>query len=237
MDINKRFNEKWQEFEKIIIEKANSPDATYFKGAFNYLSKTNTYIKNNSQQIEDLGALRNVFSHRNRANYIANIEERAVKEIETLIKSIKNPPTVKDYFGCEVFTASTTDLIEDVMDIMTKNTYTHVPIYDNKIFVGVFSYTSFFGWLQNEKNKGNHEPKFIKKTMQDISKQFLNSPVVNFQFIYQETDSYEIPLIFEEKARKKPCPERLDCILITENGKKDTKIVGIITSWDLGKVI
>lgn len=237
MDINKRFNDKWQEFEKIIINKADSPDATYFKSAYKYLSKTNTYIKNNSQQIEDLNALRNVFSHRNRANYIANIEERAVKEIEALIINIKNPPTVKDYFGCEVFTASTTDLIEDVMDIMTKNIYTHVPIYDDKTFIGVFSYTSFFGWLQYEKGKGNHEPKFVKKIIKDIDRQFFNSPVVNFQFIHQDTDSYEIPSIFEEKARKKPRPERLDCILITENGRKDTKIVGIITSWDLGKVI
>jgi len=75
------------------------------------LARNNSYVKDQYQRIEDIYALRNVFSHKNRGDYIAEVKEIAINEIEDLLKNIKDPPTVGQLFGCDVFTSTGADFI------------------------------------------------------------------------------------------------------------------------------
>lgn len=236
MDLNAEFTNQWQEFERALVHAAGTSDVSNFRDALSKLRGKNVYVRDNYEQIEDLYSLRNVFSHRKRGNYIAEIEQHAINEVTSLLDKVQTPPTVLDIFGCEMFIANEHSLVETVMDNMVTNVYTHVPVYKDERFIGVFSYTTFFDWLHRETRGGNHEPKFVKKVMGDIGKQFLNSPSVNYEFMASTTNAFEVPIVFERKARIMPRPERLDCILITESGRKDETVIGIITSWDLGKV-
>ncbi len=232
-----KFIDLWQEFETALIASTDSTDFTKFRDALNKLATKNVYVKNRLPQIENLYALRNVFSHRNRGDYLANIESRAVNELQELLSNVLTPPTVTDIFGCSVYTADIEDDIITVMDKMAKNTFTHVPVYDKGRLKGVFSYTSLFDWLHKRQKVGDDSPVFTKRKMKDLGRQYLNSPSVNYVFIDVDTNAFNVPAIFEEKALKEPHPERLDCILISKNARKDASLEGVITSWDLGRVL
>lgn len=228
------FNRLFQEFESIVKRRAEVRDETKFKDALRKLSNNNSYVKDQYQRIEDIYALRNVFAHKNRGDYIADVKEIALKEIQDLLERVKNPPTAGQKFGCDVFSANDEDFIVSIMDTMEEKSYTHVPLYVDNDFAGVFSYTSFFSWLHHVYKQSQENPHFTKKFMSDISRKYLNSPSVNYIFIESSRDIYTVPSIFDDRTKRK---QRLDCIFITENGEKNEPLQGIITSWDLGSIV
>jgi hypothetical protein len=227
------FVRKFQLLENFLKKTTNSSDKTDFHTALKKASERNICINKNYHLIEDLYALRNVFSHRDRGKYIAKVNDFAIKKLDSLTKLLKNPPTVISKFKVDVFQAKTTDEISFIMQSMSKNTYTHVPVWNGDEFIGVFSYTSLFEWLAEMQKKEIEEVTFTKKFMRDINRKYLNSPCVNFEFIKENLSIYEIPPKFEEATRKR---KRLDCLLITKDGIKGEQITGIITSWDLGAI-
>lgn len=229
------FYKKFQRFERWLRRFTGYGEKTHFGDCLEKAASQNIFIRKNFFLIEDLYALRNVFAHQGRKKYIANINNYALATLGKLVEVLKSPPTVISKFKVKVYEAKTTDFISSVMAIMLKpeNTYTHVPVWNNKTFVGVFSYTSFFEWLAEKQNEGNSEITFGKKVMGDIDRKYLNSPCVNFRFIKQKTNLYEIPPTFERETQKR---KRLDCLFITPNGVRGEEITGIITPWDLGRI-
>lgn len=233
MDKQTEFVEKFVNFEKLLKDLTNSSDSVRFSDALKKAADKNSYIDIKSSLIEDLYALRNVFLHRERGRYVAKINDFVLKELDNLILSLNNPPTVIGKFKVDVYQVKFSDNISLMMSIMREKTYTHVPVWDNNEFIGVFSYTSFFEWLAEKQNNKNEEIIFEKKIISDIDRKYLNSPGVNYKFIKESTNLYEVSPIFESETIKQ---KRLDCLLITKNGVKGEKITGIITSWDLGSI-
>jgi len=233
-DKNQEFIKSFQKLETLLKQRTNSSDGTPFKIAFKKAALRNSYIQKNYGLIEDLYALRNVFSHRERGKYIAEINETAIDSLDRLIKNLIEPLAVLSKFGVKVYQTNVYSTIYSVMSVMEEKVYTHVPVWNEseKILIGVFSYTSFFFWLAARQKKED-SPKFSKKTVGDINRKYLNSPVVNYKFIKEDTGIYEILPIWDKHTKQR---KRLDCILITKSGKRNEKISGIITSWDLGAI-
>jgi hypothetical protein len=241
-NLNGEFLAKFQELEKIIKESSSKPDNAPFRDALYMASLNNDYLQQHKGLVEDLYALRNVFAHRQRGKYVASINKFAINELSKLIDNLKNPPTAISKFKTKVFQAELNDLYFDISDAMATFTYTHVPVWRTKRgnryggFVGVLSYTTVFEWFVNHYiNYPNgdfsqfDEPGIIG----EINKKYLNSPVVNYKFVEEKKNIYEIPPLWDKHTKQR---KRLDCLLITKNGKKGEQITGIITSWDLGAI-
>jgi len=233
--IAKKFNQSFQEFESLLKNKTGGNDSTDFRSSLSKMANINSYIKDNFGLIEDLYALRNVFSHRMRGEYVADIKEIALTEINKIINSIKIPRIVIQEFGKEVYTADEDQLIRCVVEKMKQKTYTHTPVYSKEgKCLGVFAYSSLFEWLADKlNNETNMEIIFDKIYMRDINKKYLNSPSVNFDWVSETKSIYEIIPQFEYAVNSS---KRLDCLLITKNGKCNEKISGIITSYDLPSI-
>ena len=230
------FLEKFQRFENKLKKETESKDSTSFRSALRKAEKINYFIKQRYSQCEAMYALRNVFSHRLRGEYIADVNSQAVDMLDELIEGLENPPTVLNKFGKNVCVAKRNDLIAEVMAIMEDNVFTHIPVWNGEEdnLIGAFSYTSLFFWIRGEQKKNRNVIEFRKSRFKDINPKYLNSPAVNFKFVEEERSVYEIPLIFRKETRNQ---NRLDCVFITKNGRRNEKLKGIITSWDLGEVL
>ncbi|MBI4225855.1 CBS domain-containing protein, partial [Candidatus Roizmanbacteria bacterium] len=188
----------------------------------NYIVKTKRSI------LLDLYALRNVFAHADREKYIAEVKQIAFKEIENIIQLLDKPPTVGEVFRKKVYYVNLDEIVEIVVKEMKDKIYTHVPIYHEGKFWGVFSETTLLSWLVDNINEG--QAQFYKKQVKDVNKKYLFNDTNIVDFIPTNKSIFEIPELFNKAITKN---KRLGALLITEDGRKDSSPIGIITAWDL----
>ncbi len=229
-----QFLNNFQELEDIINVKGGHKSR--FNDNLMTVSLSNAYVRARQGEILDLYALRNVYSHMQRGKYFASLTDHAVTSLATILEEIKHPPSALEVFapkiGSGLYETTVNAFIKDVLRDMTENEYTHVPVWNGNKLVGTFAYNSFFQWI-NYELQSRHQPHFEKERMGDINPRYLNENVVRFRFVRSTDPAHEVPIIFENSTKQRI---RLDCIFVTESGRRDEKILAIITPWDLYKV-
>jgi len=228
-NISNKFLSEFKIFEKRIREIAGvTSDVTQQKDIIQKAKSNSPLIEHKEGLIWDLYALRNVFAHQDRGKYITNVNEMAFEELSNLMRLMNKPPQAGRIFKKEVFVAKKDDLIEKIIKEMSKNIFTHVPVYENETFVGVFSEASIFEWLADNIQNGNATLNKIK--MGVINKKYLNSPNDKFEFINSKVSVFDLLKMFETYVSK---GKRLGVVFITKNGSKNERIDGLVTAWDL----
>jgi CBS domain-containing protein len=182
--------------------------------------------------IGNLYGLRNVFAHADMDKYIADVNDLAFAEIDKIIGLLDNPPKAIDIFGGDVFIARLNDDMGVVLRKMKDNLYTHIPVYDNDRFIGILSEATILEWLVENINEGGIAY-FMEQKVGDINRGYLHPKTNECKFIKQTASIFEIYKMFEDAIYGK---NRLGAVLITKNGTKDEKPLGIITAWDLPKL-
>jgi len=116
----------------------------------------------------------------------------------------------------------------EIMHEMNKNNFTHVPIMENGIMVGVFSENVIFSFLVKneialiEKNKKISE--FVEFLPLD------GHPGEYFHFIPRNSLIIDVQNIFKNQLAGN---KRLGALYITENGNQNEIILGMLTAWDI----
>lgn len=229
MDKNKQkdlYLKLFKELEKRIRDIANAKDDTRFTDILSMVSEKNYLIDNKKQIILDLYALRNIFSHKDREKYIANINDLAFKELKNILYLLKNPPKIGKIFKTEVFYVKTEDKIINIIKKMAENLYTNVPVYENNKYIGTFSENSILFLMKDNINIEN-------LSILDLNKKYLNNKNEEILFLPENRSIFDVKKSFEVSIKKK---ERLGAIFITKNGKKNEFPLGIITAYDLPKI-
>ncbi len=230
----RQFLSNFQELEDILNAKGGHKSR--FNDNLMIVSAGNAYVRVRQGEILDLYALRNVYSHMQRGKYFASLTDHAVTSLATLLEEIKHPPSTLEVFApvidSGIYETTVSAFIKDVLRDMTENEYTHVPVWNGNKLVGTFAYNSFFQWV-NYELQSRQQPHFEKERMSDINPRYLNEDVVRFRFVCSTNPAHEVPIIFENSTKQR---KRLDCIFVTESGKRDEKIQALVTPWDLYKV-
>ena len=113
---------------------------------------------------------------------------------------------------------------------MKENVYTHIPVLDNKVVIGVFSEKFFLGALTEveiiyDKFTTRFNDEFIFKHC------LIDNHVTEvFEFVSKNTYLEDVKEMFKKSFSQH---KRLSLIFITEHGRKDEKLLGIITPWDV----
>jgi len=189
-------------------------------------------IYKNRRKLKQYAKLRNAIVHESKKNTnpIAEPHPIIVEEYKKILEHLKNPPDALSIAvpGNKIFTANINDRAIDIITIMNENCYTHVPVFDDDNFVGVFSENSLFTYLaKNEaiildSNTTLNEFKDILGIDKHDTEEFL--------FISKKTCVYEVEELFRRYLSNH---KRLAAIFITENGKQNEKLLGLITAWDV----
>ena len=117
------------------------------------------------------------------------------------------------------------------MKVMQEKSYTHIPIIDNGIVIGVFSDNTIMSYLLKDEIVGIDE----HTTFRDFE-EFLplnNHASEVFRFIGIDTLAIEISNIFEEELKMQ---NRIGMMFVTQDGKVQQKLMGIITPWDIAGI-
>jgi predicted transcriptional regulator len=114
---------------------------------FRELSQSNKLIRIHKDDLREYAELRNAIVHQTKDEPIAEPYLETVQHLQKNYEILKNPPTLLKIASRPVYSCKVDDLIIEVVTEMTKKVYTHVHVYENNIFIGVFSESSITKWL------------------------------------------------------------------------------------------
>lgn len=207
------------------------------------LRPKNSLIKRYYDDLRHLGNLRNILVHSDKEYALPS--PWSLDLLKRIVSIIQEPPTAWDIaIKNNIYTCSTEDSLKEVISVMSKNTYTHVPIYSPEHqFQGVMSESTFVQWLsrdeewstQDNQVDGILSQKVTIADVIDLCKKPLND---YWWFVGRSTNALEIEQEFLENHNRphNNTYERLGIVLITENGKPEEKLLGLFTAWDLPKI-
>lgn len=132
-----------------------------------------------------------------------------------------------------IYTTTLSDNALKVIETMNQKTYTHVPVLDEKKMIGIFSENTILSYLSHHK-----EALILKDMKIEEFKDFipLNKHLSEtFEFVGRHALLLDVEELFRKNLALR---KRVGMVFITNSGKKDEELLGILTSWDIaGKEI
>jgi predicted transcriptional regulator len=200
-----------------------------FYKAVEIASKTNAEVRSFREDLKEFSDLRNAIVHeRTEANFIiAEPHDTAVQKMEFIEKEISKPKKAIPLFQSEVTTFQANDTLEDLLKSIDENRFSQFPVYNDNEFVGLITEGGITRWLSHVRHKDVIS--FSEVMLQDIIA--YEEVGNNYRFVSRETNIYEIKEIFLQQFEEKQT--KLNALLITQHGKPNEALLGIITAWDI----
>ena len=186
------------------------------------------YIRYHYGSLEEIWHIRNELLHK--YNKHLRVSEHTIHTIEEHIRCIKHPNTGYDLFKREVYQCRDSDLLKDVILIMKKNNFTHIPVRDER---GVFK------WIISESTVTY----FIGEKIESDGTLILDTTYIKnidltiwndiYKFISHKATVYEIEEDFQNAIKDN---KRLWAIFITKDWDSKNSIDGVITAWDIPQI-
>ena len=176
--------------------------------------------------------LRNLLSHYDwskAGNDMVIVTDQALRQVNNLYYSL-NPVTLMRIAirAGQIFAPASSDSVLNAIKVMHRNDYSYIPIVDNHRIVGVFSIKTLLQIAAEDKIQDITE----NLTFQDILDyiRISENPENQYGFIDTNTSVEDAAEMFQRSKRRK---KKLDVLFITDNGRADGVLQGMLTPTDL----
>ena len=228
MDNSQLYIEKYKELEAVVRKTYGLPEHDSISYFLKKQDKFNRYY----DDISFCQEVRNFMQHKKKINNRFAIEpnDAMLSFIEHLINRVSSRPQCRDI--CIPFQnivwRSLSDSVKATIKVMRQKVYTHIPIIENGVLVGVFDENSLFNYVAENEIVDVDE----KLRFSDI-KPYLSvqgREMEEFLFVkatmYVEDLEKEIQQYFSKN-------KRVGIAFLTANGRENEPIQGMITPWDI----
>ncbi|MFS0671802.1 CBS domain-containing protein [Ornithinibacillus sp. 179-J 7C1 HS] len=219
-----RFITAFNRIDKALDSELESNKGIGFSKAVRILTKYNPVIRRYKDDLLEFAELRNAIVH-NRIDIVQVIAEphdSIVEQIERIEQEITKPKLVIPQFEKQVHSFEINDSLSSLLDAVEEKGYSKFPVYDGENFKGLVTENGITKWLSENKEASTKE--ILLHEILPYQKEN------NHEFINKTASIYEAVELFKENIGK---GNRLDALLITNNGEKNEKLLGIITAWDI----
>lgn len=224
--------QKFKEFEAIVKDTFGLND---WDSVTNYLSKREEY-RPFREEIKYCQEVRNLLQHKQKIGneYPVQPSDEMIAFLERTIDSLKNRKNCGEIMTpiSKLFYKKTGDTVREAILKMKDDSFSNTPILnENGTVAGVFTTFSFFTLMAERKGEGIPKDVIFEELKRYIALDFHKTEV--YRFVKKELYVDELRYIFESTYSG---GKRLSMVFVTENGKKEEKLLGIISPWDvLGK--
>jgi len=230
----KKFLETFNKIEHVLHDLYGSTRYVGFKRMVETLSKEDSLIAQYAIDLIEYLQLRNAIVHKSTGESIAEPHDDVIVGITRLYEQLSHPPTAADLASTPVDICQTTDALEKVVIRMRQHFFSMVPVYHDNRFVGVLSDHSLVSWLgQLSPGKNFNLQDYTVASLQEYFGHE-DDKHTGFRFISPQTDIYTVRDFFLSFTSEK---KRLGAVFLTKSGTSMGEIEGIITAWDMWKII
>lgn len=152
-----------------------------------------------------------------------------IEAMQEILDYVRKPPLALKYAtkADQVMKAQIHQKVFRVMEVMEKNGFSHVPVMANGNMEGIFSIRTVFKHVLNG-GKVNKE-----STLKDMERYLpFREHDENYAFVGKEASYLSVRKIFDKLPGKN---QRVSAVFITETGREDGAMLGMLTPWDMMK--
>ena len=145
------------------------------------------------------------------------------------VDKVANPPLAMDIAVpiASVFCKAMEDPVKPAMAEMQRRVFTHIPILDRGVVVGVFSENTVLACLLDGAVVLDENTRFSDlKAYLPMDRHRAET----FRFVRQNTSAVQVGDLFERAVARQ---ERVGLVFITRSGRSDEPLLGIISAWDI----
>lgn len=191
-------------------------------------------IRNFKEKLIDYSELRNAIVHNPTigGKFIAEPIDEVVNDFEAILQKLKNPIKVIPEFQFQVIGRKVSDKLDGILKIMKEKSFSQFPVFDDKDFViEIINTNTISRWLARQIVNDEimvENPK-IQELLEDI--EFKR----NFSFVSRNSNIYTVHKLFIDQIEERN--RNLDVVFITNSGKENEKLLGLITIEDIATKI
>lgn len=232
-DISVKFLAIYNEIDHYMRNVLNSLEYTDHSVLLREMSDKNRLFSQYYKDLKLFSNLRNLLIHNpypDSANPLIMPHDYIVKKYEAIRSAILYPKKALDIAirRERIYTTSYDVNALDVMKTMDDKTFTHVPVMNKEEMIGVFSENTVLTYLVHHKDS-----LILKDTKIEEFKDFIGLDKHRsecFEFMNRNALVIDVELLFQKRLKER---KRVAVVYITEHGKQDEKLLGMITAWDI----
>jgi hypothetical protein len=194
-----------------------------------FFNRSNLVIasKANYDKIILASKMRNIIVHN---HDIAFPSESFTEEFIKLVDRIMSPLQLEHAMIKikDMKSASLTDGLKEVLQKMKTNHISNIPVFDNGRLVGVFSENTLYNQFCSTGEVVVEANTSLKEIQSALSMN--NNPSQYFRYLKRLDNIYQAKEMFMNGFVGE---KKLEMIFVTENGKAEEPILGIVTVWDI----
>lgn len=202
-------------------------DDDRFKKLLDVGSRRHKIIAHYYDDLKQYAKLRNALVHDKikLGTYIAEPHIDVVEHIEKIAAIFNKPNYALSIATKNVIYFNSGDSILSILPTIKKYGYAQYPVFDNKECVGIVKNGDIISWMSDHIINTIVDLTDVK--VSDVMANAKNHPI---EFVPKSIDIFTIEDIFEDSHKD---GVDLELVIITENGKRSEKPLGMVTAWDL----
>ena len=228
---SERFLNAFNSIDRHLRRLARIDRSTSFAGAVDEAARSDAAARRYSIDLKEYADLRNAIVHeRTDAHPIAEPFPETVTAIEAILEKLTRPPTVGAEFACEVAQVGLADRVGAAAAVMREHRFSQLPVYEGNAFQGLLTAATMAWWLA-ERLDG--ELGMLDEESVEVVLSFTEDAEHHVRFISRVCSVFDAIEAFETHQRQ---GWALDALVVTHSGSPDQTPLGIITTFDLGRL-
>lgn len=222
------FLDKYKQLENIVKAEYRLKESD---SAVGFLLR-NKGFQNIKNELDLCRETRNLLAHNPKVknSYAVEPSVEMINLLDDIIDKIENPLRAENVMTnkSELCYKSMEDSVREAMIKMHEKAYTHIPILEDGVLMGVFSENTVLSILIDEDFIGieNNLKFYDMKKYLSIK----GNENESYRFVSKDTLVSDISILYREASH---INDRIGMIFVTHSGKESEKIMGIITAWDI----
>lgn len=190
--------------------------------------KSHSIIRKYKNELNQFAKLRNAIVHEkvDKDYYIAEPHKSVVERIEEIAAHFEKPPLSMSIASTPVFYYYEDAYLKDVLKAINKFDFTRLPIYTrNHEYKGLLTASDIIRWMAKQITSN-----FISLENVKVTDVLRTNKKYYVDFLAEDTNLYEVEELFDRYHAE---DKKLQAVILTETGERNSKPKAIITPWDL----
>jgi CBS domain-containing protein len=226
-----RFLEAFNQIDKLLRKRIDRDRRSSFHAVVDIASAKDASVATYATDLKEFADLRNAIVHESTdGQAIAEPHKATVVRLETILERLSRPPKLEGLFLGSVAYAEVDQPVGQAAKVMFEGNFSQMPVYEDSRFVELLTAETIARWLAHELSSGIGL--LEEAPIRDVL--LYTEDVEHYLFRGRKSSAFEALADFEGFAER---GKSLDAILITNSGNRDEKPIGILTTFDIPKLL